>query len=408
MRNFLVWLVRLGWFLLLVWVLVLGSQQGTFRSIILPLFVIGVVYGLQEYASKHLPGFSEKWRFSLLVLTALFTARTAVWPWVVQHFPATWAAAHQELKTRDILTAQKLDSCSAAAVLDALNEYRGGLDEAEGRNIKNELRILITRKKVGPFTEGDQKQLDAVFARVKKFAEQRDELRHLMHEVCPDEEKVGSVQTSTPADRLTPASNSRPNGAASVNPVSVSIERPGAPGQNRLRDGQRSAGSAPLTFNPFNPDPSVVAGKINTALVIDAPIGPDGFEPSNALYGLLSTSAINVVLNLFDEQRFKSSGAFAGLYGGDTQFLHQTGALAKVDYLVLAKVLYSFSGFTEIDQDLRSCRLTFSYKTFDRGANVIKADSLTAVGAGLSEVAALKTALERLAQGHATAILTGR
>ena len=52
--------------------------------------------------------------------------------------------------------------------------------------------------------------------------------------------------------------------------------------------------------------------------------------------------------------------------------------------------------------------LTFGYKTFDRRANLIKADSLTAVGAGLSEVSALKTALERLAQSHGSAILTGQ
>ena len=110
--------------------------------------------------------------------------------------------------------------------------------------------------------------------------------------------------------------------------------------------------AAPLMFNP---DPSIVSGKINTALVIDSPIGPDGFEPSNALYSLLRAPSTNVVLNLVDEPHFKASGAFAALYGGDTEALRDAGALARLDYFVLGKVVYSFSGSPEIDQDLRSC-----------------------------------------------------
>ena len=231
MRKILAWLLRLGWFLLLVWVLVLGHRQGAIHSVILPLFVIGVVFPLQEYAAKHLPGFSDKWKFALLLLTTAFTVRTSAWPWLVHHFPATWVAAHQELKTRDILTAEKVDSCSAAAVLDALNEYRGGLDEAEGRDIRAELQILIAKKGTGTFIDADQKQLDAVFAKVKRFAEQRNELRHLMQEVCPDDGKVIHSQTQSLSGSGSSALISRVSGPPI--PVSVPVDHPVSSGSRK-------------------------------------------------------------------------------------------------------------------------------------------------------------------------------
>lgn len=392
---------RLLYFLLLIWAGVLFLRQGSFGAVIVPLFVIGFVYILQEFADRHLPGFSTRWRVALLLLTILFTFRTSVLPWLTDHFPAIWGGIHIRQNTVDGQIGNWLNSCPATA-LQALNNFRGGWAEAEGRQIAKELQDLVSKKDLGVFTEPDRRQYDEALARYQRLIDQDKKLRNIIENSCRDETRVAQKTVSV-GDEPSVA-NSVPKAVVNVNTASTPANHGGTSSSNVFESKQKP-GAAPLTFNQ---DPSIVPGKINTALVIAAPLGPDGFAPSDALYGLLRAPSTNVVLNLFDEQRFKDSGAFAMLYGGDAQPLRNAGALARVDYLVLAKVLYTFSRSPEIDQDLRSCRLTFGYKTFDRKANLIKADSLTTVGAGLSEVAALKTALERLAQGHASAILTGQ
>ena len=149
---------------------------------------------------------------------------------------------------------------------------------------------------------------------------------------------------------------------------------------------------------------NVSPGKKNVALVIESGKTAGGVSPENTLYGHLGTEKINVVNNLFKEELFKQKGYFREIYGGNTDLLRQSGALSKLDALILGKLTYSVERRGEVDRDLMSCRMNFSYKVIGKNGDVIRADSINVTGPGFSEDTAIERGLEILAEKYADRI----
>lgn len=142
------------------------------------------------------------------------------------------------------------------------------------------------------------------------------------------------------------------------------------------------------------------AGKPNIGLIIESKKTESGISPENALYSLLKSEKINIILNLFKEEPFKSKGFFQEIYDGNTELLTQADALSKIDYLILGRLNYSFAKGAAIDKDLISCNISFSYKVVSKKGNIIKSDSISVIGSGFSNDAALERGLEILAEKY--------
>lgn len=151
---------------------------------------------------------------------------------------------------------------------------------------------------------------------------------------------------------------------------------------------------------------TVREGKSNIALVIESKRTESGFTPENALYNLLMTEKINLILNLFKEETFKAKGFFRDIYDGDIDILKQANALVNIDYLILGKLNYSFQRNERVDRDLISCNINFSYKTISKNSEIIKSDSINVVGPGFTKDSALRRGLEILSDQYSTKILT--
>ncbi len=156
----------------------------------------------------------------------------------------------------------------------------------------------------------------------------------------------------------------------------------------------------------INRDIPIRVGKSNIAIVIKSRKDEKGFTPENSLYSLLRTEKVNLIVNLFKEKSFKAKGFFREIYDGNTDLLRQAKALSKIDFLILGELSYSFQKDSKIDSDLISCNINFSYKTLNKNAEIIKSDTVSVIGPGFSENAALGRGLEILAEQYSDKILT--
>lgn len=145
-------------------------------------------------------------------------------------------------------------------------------------------------------------------------------------------------------------------------------------------------------------------GKPNIAMVIESKRSESGISPENSLYNLLKTERVNIIVNLFKEESFKAKGFFREIYDGDTELLRQTDALSKMDNLILGKLNYSYQKGTGIDKDLVSCNINFSYKVINKKGDIIKSDSISVIGPGFSEDAALERGIEILTEKYSDRI----
>lgn len=150
---------------------------------------------------------------------------------------------------------------------------------------------------------------------------------------------------------------------------------------------------------------NTLSGKPNVAMVIESKRTESGVLPENSLYNLLKTDKVNIILNLFKEESFKSKGFFREIYDGNTGLLKQADALSKIDYVVLGKLNYSSQKGAGIDRDLVSCTINFSYKIINKNAEVVKSDSIGVIGPGFSEDAAIERGLEILSEKYSDRIL---
>jgi len=139
-------------------------------------------------------------------------------------------------------------------------------------------------------------------------------------------------------------------------------------------------------------------GKPNIALVIESQKTESGVFPENALYNLLRSQKMNIILNFFKEEAFKSKGFFKEIYDGNTELLTQANALSKIDYLILGRLNYSFAKRGE--ENLISCDINFSYKVVGKKGDIVKSDIISIIGPGFSNDAALERGLEILAEKY--------
>ncbi len=147
------------------------------------------------------------------------------------------------------------------------------------------------------------------------------------------------------------------------------------------------------------------SGKPNVAIVVESSRTGSGVSPENVFYTLLKAEKVNIILNLFKEESFKTKGYFREIYERDTSLLKQAGALSKIDYLILGKLNYSFQKGTGIDRELVSCNLNLTYKIINKNAETIKSDSIRVIGPGFSEDAAIERGLEILSEQYSERIL---
>lgn len=146
-------------------------------------------------------------------------------------------------------------------------------------------------------------------------------------------------------------------------------------------------------------------GKSNVAMIIESPKSEGGSTPETALYRLLKTDKVHVVVNLFKEELFKSKGFFKEIYDGNTDLLIQTDALSKIDFMILGRLSYSFRKGSEIDRDLVSCDINLSYKVINKKGEIINSDNIHTLGPGFSEEAALSRGLGIIAERYSDRIL---
>lgn len=156
----------------------------------------------------------------------------------------------------------------------------------------------------------------------------------------------------------------------------------------------------------INKGVNIQIGKPNVAMVIESRKTESGVSPENTLYNLLKSDKVNIILNLFKEEPFKSKGFFREIYDGNTELLREADALSKIDHLILGRLNYSFQKGAGMDRDLVSCNINFSYKIINKNAGVIKSDNISVVGPGFSEDAALERGLEILSEKYSERILT--
>jgi len=149
---------------------------------------------------------------------------------------------------------------------------------------------------------------------------------------------------------------------------------------------------------------NIQSGKPNVAIVIESRKTESGVSPESTLYDLLKTDKVNMILNLFKEELFKSKGFFREIYDGNTELLKEADAMSKIDYLILGKLNYSLQKGSGIDRDLISCNINFSYKIINKNAEVIKSDNISVIGPGFSEDAALERGLEMLSEKYSNRI----
>src|SRR3990167_6534054 len=83
-------------------------------------------------------------------------------------------------------------------------------------------------------------------------------------------------------------------------------------------------------------------GVSNVAIIIESKKTESGISPSSALYNLLRVEQVNLIINLFQEESFRTRGFFKEIYDGNTELLHSSGALSEIDYLILGSLNYSF------------------------------------------------------------------
>lgn len=154
----------------------------------------------------------------------------------------------------------------------------------------------------------------------------------------------------------------------------------------------------------LNRDITTYPNKSNVAFVIDAAKTKSGFLPENTLYNQLRSEKIHIIINLFKEEQFKSTGFFKEIYNGNTEILKQVDAFSKIDYILLGKLNYSFKKGA-VDSDLVSCDINFSFKIINKNAEIIRSDNISVVGPGFAEDAALERGLEILAEKYSDRIL---
>jgi len=155
----------------------------------------------------------------------------------------------------------------------------------------------------------------------------------------------------------------------------------------------------------INPGIILHSDKPNIAIVVEVPRTAIDISAESSLYNHLKSEKVHIVLNFFKEEEFKSKGYFTELFNGNTELLVRSGALEKVGTLILGKMNFSFRRDSQVERNLVSCDINFSYKSFNKDGGIVRNETLNVVGPGFSESTALKRGIELLAERYSDKIL---
>lgn len=137
----------------------------------------------------------------------------------------------------------------------------------------------------------------------------------------------------------------------------------------------------------------------NVAMLIDASGDLRGVSVGDKLHALLTHKIdANLIGNLADIKVLKERGIFDELFGGNSSLIRVAHERSKVDYVLLGKATYSFRAQSSVQADLLACDLVLTYRLFDHSAAMVRANSLSSVGAGFTNRQALENASEGIAQ----------
>lgn len=145
---------------------------------------------------------------------------------------------------------------------------------------------------------------------------------------------------------------------------------------------------------------SAFRGKTNVAVVIDSEQLESGFSPQTKLYNLFSGGRLNIIENLFNEKEFIDKGFFQEIYSGNTELLIKSDALRNIKYLLLGKISHSFKKQGQVDADLITCPINFSYKIIGQDGSIVSSDNIRIAGAGFTEDGAFERGLEMLVEQY--------
>ena len=237
--------------------------------------------------------------------------------------------------------------------------------------------------------------LTAVAAVVTAFTGLYIAIRNDAAPSIPESKAEGQLEAEPPSPSPAPQNGEFAEIAKLKRDESVAVLEVPPPRERRLRELQALINRPVTIFSDLR----------NVAVIIDAEGTKSGASPETILYGLLRAEGVNIILNLFREEAFKSRGFFRQIYNGDTGLLEQSGALSDADGLLLGVLTYSFRKGVPVDPNVVSCDLALDYKMFNKKSRVVQASSVAVIGASFSENAALRRGLEMLAELHGEELL---
>jgi hypothetical protein len=153
-----------------------------------------------------------------------------------------------------------------------------------------------------------------------------------------------------------------------------------------------------------NPSAFVSSAQKNVALVIQAPKTKVSFFPDRSLANMLRSKEVNLIKDCFTES-FKTKGFFREIFDGNSTLLNQSNVLSKVNYVILGNLDYSFRNDSQIDKDLISSDINFSYKVLNNKGEIVDSDFVSVIGPGFTNDSALKRGLEIIAENHSKQIM---
>ncbi len=134
------------------------------------------------------------------------------------------------------------------------------------------------------------------------------------------------------------------------------------------------------------------------ALAVDAPEAPGGTQPALLLRAALASELGFPVVELGRLDLLKLRGFFTELYEGDQHLLGTAASISGAPFTLVGKLNMSFNRRSTLDLDLMTCELHLSCRVADKAGRTIFGDSVSALGPGYTESAALRTATAEIAK----------
>lgn len=210
---------------------------------------------------------------------------------------------------------------------------------------------------------------------------------------------VQPTATTSPVAVRTPSrTEERPTGVSASAPAEGSSGRQ----QDRKRPPEEKFPRHDTAVRLVNPGAGLPPGGRSIAVAID--VSGTSADAEDALVAKIASPLLTLRTGYFT-RAFRTGGYLRRALAGDVAFLKDSGALTSTDYILVGHLGASFSKGSQVDPDLVSCRLQFTYRLIDRSGRTVASDSVTITGAGFSDEDARSRALEMLAEQYRAKIL---